>query len=161
LNSGQVELVDSPVLLAQLIGLVRRGDKIDHLSSEHDDHANAAAGALVLVAGGALPLVFRCNGQSVGMLPPSPSGSVLVPVVANLSPAVTVRRRALARLAELTAIPDRHRSWTDLLEREELRRWLAAQNVPFHEAMGASHAPELDIPFEKLLRAQGHWFPHA
>lgn len=50
LNSGQVELLDHPKLLPQLIGLIRRGEKIDHPSNEHDDHANAAAGALVLTA---------------------------------------------------------------------------------------------------------------
>ena len=50
LNSGQVQLLDHPKLLPQLIGLVRRGEKIDHASNEHDDHANSAAGALVLTA---------------------------------------------------------------------------------------------------------------
>ncbi|MDC8450042.1 MAG: phage terminase family protein [Nitrospira sp.] len=50
LNSGQVELLDHPKLLPQLIGLIRRGEKIDHASNEHDDHSNAAAGAVVLMA---------------------------------------------------------------------------------------------------------------
>ena len=49
LNSGKVELLDSPKLLQQLIGLVRKGEKIDHANSEHDDWANAAAGVLTLV----------------------------------------------------------------------------------------------------------------
>jgi hypothetical protein len=48
LNAGTVELLDSPKLLQQLIGLVRKGQKIDHSSGEHDDHSNAAAGALTL-----------------------------------------------------------------------------------------------------------------
>lgn len=51
LNSGRVELLDHPKLIQQLIGLVRKSDnKIDHASGEHDDHGNAAAGALGLVA---------------------------------------------------------------------------------------------------------------
>jgi hypothetical protein len=50
LNAGTVELLDSPKLLQQLIGLIRKGARIDHASGEHDDHANAAAGALVLSA---------------------------------------------------------------------------------------------------------------
>lgn len=50
LNSGQVELLDNPTLLAQLIGLIRKGERIDHSAGEHDDMANSAAGALVLTA---------------------------------------------------------------------------------------------------------------
>lgn len=48
LNSGKVELLDHPKLLQQLIGLVRKGEKIDHASGDHDDHANAVAGVSVL-----------------------------------------------------------------------------------------------------------------
>ncbi len=48
LNSGKVELLDHPRLLQQLIGLIRKGEKIDHATGDHDDHANAAAGVLVL-----------------------------------------------------------------------------------------------------------------
>ncbi len=48
LNSGQVELLDQPKLFGQLIGLIRRGEKIDHPGSEHDDHSNSAAGAVTL-----------------------------------------------------------------------------------------------------------------
>lgn len=52
-NSGRVELLDHPRLLAQLGGLERRTarggrDSIDHAPGAHDDVANAAAGALVL-----------------------------------------------------------------------------------------------------------------
>jgi hypothetical protein len=47
LNSGQVELLDHPKLFSQLIGLVRKGEKIDHGPGEHDDWSNACAGALV------------------------------------------------------------------------------------------------------------------
>ena len=56
LNSGRVELLDHPRLIAQLLGLERRTarggrDSIDHAPGGHDDVANAAAGALVLAAG--------------------------------------------------------------------------------------------------------------
>ncbi|MDX2253207.1 MAG: hypothetical protein NW202_13055 [Nitrospira sp.] len=51
INSGQVELLDHPKLFPQLIGLIRKGEKIDHAPGEHDDHCNGAAGALVLSVG--------------------------------------------------------------------------------------------------------------
>jgi hypothetical protein len=56
LNSGQVELLDNARLTSQLTGLERRTawggkDSIDHAPGNHDDVANAAAGALVAVAG--------------------------------------------------------------------------------------------------------------
>lgn len=47
LNSGRVELLDHQRLLQQFIGLVRKGEKIDHASNEHDDHCNSVAGACV------------------------------------------------------------------------------------------------------------------
>lgn len=50
INAGTVELLDHPQMIAQLIGLVRRGDKIDHQPSDHDDFSNAACGALVQIA---------------------------------------------------------------------------------------------------------------
>jgi hypothetical protein len=51
-NAGRVELLDSPRLVAQLVGLERRTarggrDSIDHAPGAHDDLANAVAGALV------------------------------------------------------------------------------------------------------------------
>jgi len=49
LNAGEIELLDVPELQEQLLTLVWRGTKIDHQSGDHDDYANAAAGALVLV----------------------------------------------------------------------------------------------------------------
>src|SRR5207248_210682 len=48
INAGEVELLDEPVLIDQLLGLVMRGTKIDHAPSEHDDRINDAAGALLL-----------------------------------------------------------------------------------------------------------------
>jgi len=56
LNSGRVDLLDHPRLIAQLCSLERRTarggrDSIDHPPGAHDDVANVAAGALVLAAG--------------------------------------------------------------------------------------------------------------
>jgi hypothetical protein len=56
LNSGRVELLDHPRLVAQLCGLERRTarggrDSIDHSPGSRDDVANAIAGVLVLVSG--------------------------------------------------------------------------------------------------------------
>jgi hypothetical protein len=48
LNAGQVGLVDDGMVEQQLLGLVWKGAKITHPSGEHDDHANAAVGALLL-----------------------------------------------------------------------------------------------------------------
>lgn len=52
LNAREVVLLDVPLLEQQLLGLVWRGGKIDHGPGEHDDWANAAAGALAVAAGG-------------------------------------------------------------------------------------------------------------
>jgi hypothetical protein len=50
INAGEVELLDVSRLTEQLLGLVARGTKIDHLPGDHDDLANAAAGAVSLCA---------------------------------------------------------------------------------------------------------------
>lgn len=50
LNSAEVVLLDIATLESQLLGLVWRGSKIDHPSGEHDDFANAAAGAVQLAS---------------------------------------------------------------------------------------------------------------
>lgn len=47
LNAGEVELLDMPKLQEQLLTLVSRGGRIDHQPGDHDDWANAAAGALI------------------------------------------------------------------------------------------------------------------
>ena len=49
LNAGEVELLDVPTMQEQLLTLVWRGTKIDHQPGDHDDYANAAAGAVVLL----------------------------------------------------------------------------------------------------------------
>jgi hypothetical protein len=53
LNAGEVELLDIPELQEQLLTLIVRSGRIDHQPGDHDDFANAAAGALWLVAGAA------------------------------------------------------------------------------------------------------------
>jgi hypothetical protein len=47
LNAGEVELLDVPKLNEQLLTLVVRGTRVDHQPGDHDDYANAAAGAIV------------------------------------------------------------------------------------------------------------------
>jgi hypothetical protein len=61
LNSGKVELLDSPKLLQQLIGLVRKGERIDHASGDHDDLANSCCGALTLVTQQAQAQAYMVN----------------------------------------------------------------------------------------------------
>jgi len=50
LNSRRVQLIDHPRLHEQLLGLVIRGNRIDHQNGEHDDWPNAAAGACVIAS---------------------------------------------------------------------------------------------------------------
>ncbi|HVA40841.1 MAG TPA: hypothetical protein VNF49_09260, partial [Candidatus Binataceae bacterium] len=54
-SQSRIELLDLPVLRTQLLLLERRTraggrDSVDHPRGAHDDHANAAAGALRLAA---------------------------------------------------------------------------------------------------------------
>jgi hypothetical protein len=61
INSGKVELLDHPKLVAQLCQLERRvtragKDSIDHPPGAHDDLANAVAGALVTTTCGPPPM---------------------------------------------------------------------------------------------------------
>ena len=63
LNSGKLELLDHPRLVSQLCGLERRTarggrDSIDHPVGGHDDVANAALGALLLVGTARAPIRF-------------------------------------------------------------------------------------------------------
>ena len=48
LNSGQIELLDDDGLVAQLIGLVRKGERIVD-AGQHDDRGNVAAGVVHLL----------------------------------------------------------------------------------------------------------------
>jgi hypothetical protein len=49
LNAGEIELLDAPTLIEQLVSLIWRGTKIAHEHGAHDDHANAAALAVSVV----------------------------------------------------------------------------------------------------------------
>lgn len=66
-NAGRVELLDLPVLRAQLVGLERRvarggKDSIDHAPGGRDDTCNSAAGALVC----ALPQATGARRATIG-----------------------------------------------------------------------------------------------
>jgi hypothetical protein len=55
MNAGRVRLLNIPDLLRELRGLERRRgtagrDRIDHAPGQHDDRANAVAGALVIAS---------------------------------------------------------------------------------------------------------------
>ena len=50
LNAGEVVFLDKPELESQLLSLIWRGGKIDHPNGEHDDYANATAGAVYLAS---------------------------------------------------------------------------------------------------------------
>ena len=71
INAGEVELLDLPKAQEQLLGLVVRGNKIDHLSGEHDDWINAAAGALVLSSGNYSVEDFKAVLEMNENLPPA------------------------------------------------------------------------------------------
>jgi hypothetical protein len=47
-NAGIVELLDIDQMREQFLGLVQKGERIDHVPGEHDDWCNATAGASVL-----------------------------------------------------------------------------------------------------------------
>jgi len=49
LNAGAVELLDIAKMRQQMLTLVIRGAKVDHMPGAHDDFANAMAGAVVLL----------------------------------------------------------------------------------------------------------------
>jgi hypothetical protein len=50
LNAHRVVLLDVPALEQQLLGLIWKGGRITHPSGEHDDFANAVAGAVEAAA---------------------------------------------------------------------------------------------------------------
>jgi hypothetical protein len=53
LNSNKVILLDVPEVENQFLGLVWRGNKIDHPNGEHDDWSNACAGVIHKIMSGA------------------------------------------------------------------------------------------------------------
>jgi hypothetical protein len=63
LNSGRLELLDNPRMVAQFVGLERRTarsgkDSVDHAPGAHDDIANAVAGAVQMASSKRAPLVI-------------------------------------------------------------------------------------------------------
>jgi hypothetical protein len=56
LNAGEVELPDIRELQEQLLTLVWRGTKIDHMPADHDDFANAVAGVIYVAAKSSIAL---------------------------------------------------------------------------------------------------------
>jgi len=97
LNAREVVLLDVPELESQLLGLVWRGGKIDHLPGEHDDVANAAAGALFLARDDAAPVdtalsadelaafqrMRRYPGELSGLDPDDIAGSIVADEIAG------------------------------------------------------------------------------
>jgi hypothetical protein len=78
LNSRRVQLLDNRRLISQLHGLERRTarggrDSIDHSPGQHDDLANAVAGALVLAAGETDAVTLYRKFGEVLADPPPPS----------------------------------------------------------------------------------------
>ena len=58
LNAGEIELPDIPKLQEQLLTLVIKGARIDHQPGDHDDWANAVAGAVWCTIKARRPLVI-------------------------------------------------------------------------------------------------------
>ena len=78
LNAHRVILLDEPMLEQQLLGLVWRGGKITHQSCEHDDVANAVAGAVALADttsdGRTAAAVLSLNSEARSTPFPQPAG---------------------------------------------------------------------------------------
>jgi hypothetical protein len=80
LNAGELELLDAPTLIEQLVSLVWRGSKIAHEHGAHDDHANALALAVSVVRAAMthpdVPIVAPAIWSgSLGWLGDGPAGS--------------------------------------------------------------------------------------
>ena len=72
LNAGEIELLDDGKLQEQLLTLIWRGSKIDHQAGDHDDHAAAAVGALLLAADRKAPMVISNELLArISAMPPS------------------------------------------------------------------------------------------
>ena len=70
LNSGRLDLLDHPRMIAQFVGLERRTsragkDSVDHPPGGHDDVANAVAGALVIAVALSRALLVSCARRQV------------------------------------------------------------------------------------------------
>jgi hypothetical protein len=96
LNGARIVLLDDPELESEFLGLVWRLGKIDHQPGEHDDRANAAAGALLLALDGDEPVdlsmsdaehatirrIFAHPGEIWGLDPDDVVGTMFDPVEA-------------------------------------------------------------------------------
>ena len=133
LNSGQVELLDHPTLLAQVIGLVRKGEKIDHTSGEHGDWSNAATGAIVLAAqrSAQVPFGFWTGGRSI-------TSALHTTVAAVTVPSEPARPQGNELLA-LPRISLKYLTVEELQERDRLRSELARQDTAFEAKVKREH----------------------
>jgi len=73
LNSRRCDLLDNPRLIAQASTLERRTsrvgkDTIDHAPAGHDDVVNVVAGAIVMVAGAAGPVVIPAEAMAMARM---------------------------------------------------------------------------------------------
>jgi hypothetical protein len=92
LNSGRLDLLDHPRMIAQFVGLERRTsragkDSVDHPPGGHDDVANAVAGALVVAQGRAEPgfLSFMRGQAGFALQPAADHPTVKLRVPPNVS----------------------------------------------------------------------------
>lgn len=69
LNAGEIELPDIPKLQEQLLTLVVKGSRIDHQPGDHDDWANAVAGAVWCATGGRRQLVISDAALAASRVP--------------------------------------------------------------------------------------------
>ncbi len=151
LNSGRCELLDHPKLMQQLIGLVRRGEKIDHTSGEHDDHSNAAAGVLVMVSRGCLtPWSFFTEGRALSARVADLASSL------TQSIGVALGQHALTSPAKS---PARRRTLEEIERLDEGVRSPAEQQQldAYYEAKKKAH---VETAYERNIRIGNH-FPGA
>jgi hypothetical protein len=156
LNSGRCELLDHPKLLAQLIGLVRKGEKIDHGSGEHDDHSNSAAGALVLVSrGDQVPWAFVSEGRRLGGAITEFVGSVAQSIGTALRTTDTMLTSAQRTFTE----PSKPVRSLEQIERLDEGCREPAEQARLDEAYAKRAARHIPSAFEDYVRRHGVFFP--
>jgi hypothetical protein len=106
LNAYEVELLDHGKLQEQLLTLVWRGVKIDHLPGDHDDFANAAAGALMLTVTDSDPGLWKMLARNTRAEEEAARAAALTAAPQReLIAANAQRRQLLATAAALGARP--------------------------------------------------------
>jgi hypothetical protein len=156
LNSGRCALLDHPKLMQQLIGLVRKGEKIDHMGGEHDGHANSAAGVLVLVSRGALtPWTLFSGGRSITATVADFGASVLRSIGSGIA---ATEQAVTHALTPVNAKPMPIRSIA------ELEFLFPRDRTPEEEARLLAHYEKqkkdhVDSAFEQHVKRVGVWFP--